>query len=163
MVFKFEDGWDFTLVMVLGPIGMVIYIFFPHFLKIWRESKTKGAALAIRIGLRKIASFGFWVILISSVFWAFKVRMNRDFVGLTIKDQLVLDYPWPKSDAVLPWPAVLKVESESRVFGAWERTMFHLRVETKDHVYTSLWMKSEPVVEVRKAVEAHLQKRKLSN
>jgi len=157
VIFKFEDGWNFTLVMILGPVGMVIYLFFPHFLKIWQESKITGAAVAFKAGFKKFAWFGFWVVFVVSAFWFFKVGVNRNFVGLTVGNQLVLDYPWPKADVEIEWPEVLKADSESGKFGVFERTMLRLRIETKKQVYTSLWMKSEPVAEARKAVENRMK------
>ena len=160
-VFKFESGWNFTLAMILGPVGMVLYIFFPHFLKMWRETRTNGVVIALRRGFRRILWLAVWATVILGAFWTLKVGANRNLVGVEVSDKLVLDYSWPRSDAIINWAEVLKGSSESKKNGVSGSTWFRLTVATGNHTYGGLWMaSSREVIQVGEAVTSALAKQK---
>src|SRR5262245_35579541 len=69
---------------------------------------------------------------------ALVVGSHRLFVGVeTGETEIVLDYPWPRSDVRLRLQDISEADVECSQFGIWGRSMFRLRVRSPSAEYWS--------------------------
>lgn len=141
-------------------MGLFYRLYWSGLGNFWQKAGTNGFFTAVRSNCRWVVRFAVFVFGVYSAAYTFSIASNRTYDAITIGDELILDYPWPKSDIRIPWSEVVKVSVEKKVSrqSKISRRM-RLRIDTQQRFFTSLWigtLDSKPVTEAREAIEAKL-------
>jgi len=91
------------------------------------------------------------------------VGLHRHFVGVETNDtEIVLDYPWPRTDVHLRLQdTLLEAGVESAQSGIWGQTKFRLKIRSGAAEYRSLWIgNSAELRRARDSIQLRLAKSK---
>jgi hypothetical protein len=154
MTVSIADPWQHVGAGVVSTMVLLLFVFKGTFKRCWadlRHGKNLGVLLSCGWQLR-------WYIVVTCIAFvgmSLLVASHQAFVGLHMnKQNLVLDYAWPRSDISVNWTNLAQTTVEARRFRF--RYMYRLQVRTGTDVYRSAWAGPLEVRQAKTAIETYI-------
>ncbi len=142
MSFSFANPWWHIGGLMGLPAYVLLRLAWQKLKRCSAEPQKEGRSRSLAFYFRLFRWYPVAAVLAFGVSVALVVGLHRNFIGVETSDtEIVLDYPWPRTDVHLRLQdTLLEAGVESARFGIWGTTKFRLKIKSGAAEYRSLWI-----------------------